>query len=396
MWMANRKFLLVSPREPSGATWLINCLLELGVKTYRQSARPMWRPTTLGFELESHEAILRKWLPALTDHAVFQFSNGIEVEWTHSWPRGAVENIPVIYFVRDPRDALFSRYKREAPEVGFEAFLRFPDAQTLLDKVDTWKLFSAYWLNHPDRDVVRFEDYKLSPEDTLGKVLAFMKLDAKRADILSAIENSTSERATSAEQKYRQEHPEDDQVINRSGRAGEWRNLASEQDAFAEISRRCVELTKALGYGDTQSSNLKPPVLGSPVASFRAGLSSFAERVKTIDFAESCLEAIDRIPGEIPRWPLVFAQFCLESHECRMLLESLCEVASNESPELVRPLVQIYGKYGDESDCYWKLYRRTGRRIFLGRAGIKAVVNHIAIRVKNWILTNRDEARFSG
>jgi hypothetical protein len=79
-----------------------------------------------------------------------------------------------------------------------------------------------------------------------------------------------------------------------------------------------------------------------------------------------------------------------------MLLESLCEVASNESPELVRPLVQIYGKYGDESDCYWKLYRRTGRRTFLGRAGIKAVVNQIAIRVKNWILTNRDEARFSG
>lgn len=246
-----RQILLISPREPSGATWLINCLLELGIKTYRYSPRGMWREAGNGrYVLNAHEHILKKWLPALSAMDNFRFRDDVEVRWAHEWPTEMDRDKQIIFFVRDPRDAIYSRYKREAPEQSFDEFVRFPDPYTLLNKADNWSLYVMSWLALPDVAPVKFEDYKLDATGTLRKVLAKIGITVTDADIDRAIQSSTQEKAAAAERKYRDENPQDVQLINRSGRHGEWMKLDDEREAISLIGKLTCTLRRHLGYGE--------------------------------------------------------------------------------------------------------------------------------------------------
>lgn len=246
--MASRRVYLPSPREPSGATWLINCLLELGIRTFRYSPDGMWRREKGRWLLNPHEQLLRKWLPALSDHDRFDFRNDIEVQWMHEWRSEKYTDSQIVYFVRDPRDALFSRYKREAPQLSFAEFAAFPDVRTLLDKVVNWKLFNEGWLSHPRLTVVRFEDYKADAGRTLRQVLHAMGVEYGPADIDRAVRTSTYDRAAAAERAYRSEHPEDTQIINRSGVPMEWQTGKIDRDVVARIESLCTGLLERLGY----------------------------------------------------------------------------------------------------------------------------------------------------
>lgn len=246
--MASRRVYLPSPREPSGATWLINCLLELGIRTFRYSADGMWRREGGRWLLNPHERLLRKWLPALSDHESFDFRSDIEVQWMHEWRSAKYADSQIIYFVRDPRDAMYSRYKREGSQLSFAEFVAFPDVSTLLDKVVNWKLFNEGWLSHPRLTVVRFEDYKADAERTLRQVLHAMDLDYGPSDIGRAVRNSTYDRAAAAERTYRAEHPDDIQIVNRSGRAMEWQTGKIDRNVVARIESLCSELLERLGY----------------------------------------------------------------------------------------------------------------------------------------------------
>jgi hypothetical protein len=252
--MARRKIYLVSPREPSGATWLINCLLELGIKTYRYSPQGMWRQEGGQWVLNPHERILRKWLPALTDHASFQFREDVEVQWTHEWFGDTHAESEVLYFVRDPRDALYSRYKREAPDLSYREFVAFPDVRTLLDKVSNWWLFNRIWLTHPKLRVFRFEDYKTDAQHTLTSVLESLGLASDATSVSRSVEASTFERAAIAERAYRLEHPEDDQIINRAGSSMGWQNAERDHTVSKRIEAVCEDLLTHFRYplGDEQ------------------------------------------------------------------------------------------------------------------------------------------------
>lgn len=243
-----RKIYLMSPREPSGATWLINCFLELGIKTYRKSSTDMWIQRGDHYVLSDHEEILKKWLPALWDHPNFNFRNDIEIEWAHEWPTEDHDKYRVIYFTRDPRDSLYSRYKREAPDQKFKEFILFPDVNTLLDKAHNWRLFNLSWIQHPDNQIVRFEDYKESPIKVLTRVLDFLELAYSEADVQRALFASTFERAAEAEKKYRHKYPEDQELINRSGTAGEWKSGGIDQECVSYIEQTCVDAMCLQGY----------------------------------------------------------------------------------------------------------------------------------------------------
>lgn len=254
--MVSRRVYLPSPREPSGATWLINCLLELGIKTFRYSPDGMWRRERGRWLLNPHERLLRKWLPALSDHESFDFRDDIEVQWMHEWRSDKYADSQIIYFVRDPRDALYSRYKREGSQLSFAEFAAFPDVNTLLDKVANWKLFNEGWLSHPQLTVVRFEDYKADAGRTLRRVLNAMGLEHGSADIDRAVRNSTYDRAAAAERAYRAEHPEDTQIINRSGRPMEWQAGEIDTDVVVRIEKLCSELLIRLGYPSPPLKNI--------------------------------------------------------------------------------------------------------------------------------------------
>ena len=138
-----KKVVIASPREPCGATWLINCFLELGILTYRGRQEDMWHVEGAKYFLIENENILKKWLPSLTRLEHFYFIEDIEVEWVHEWPTKRFDNCQIIFFFRDPRDALYSGYRRESPNMSYSEFLGFLNPVSLLDKVETFYFFTT-------------------------------------------------------------------------------------------------------------------------------------------------------------------------------------------------------------------------------------------------------------
>ena len=141
------KLYLASPAEPSGAAWLINCLLELGIKVshkpvvdnvWRQAdpAPPpdhMWQCNSDGsYRLHPKAQLLKKWLPALSRIESFSFREEIEIEYLQDLPALRQVGEPVMLFVRDPRDSLYSMYCRLRPALDYEEFLRLPNPDTLV------------------------------------------------------------------------------------------------------------------------------------------------------------------------------------------------------------------------------------------------------------------------
>lgn len=247
------KIYLISPREPSGATWLINCFLELGVKTYRETLGDMWTPSRGGgYTLNPVENHLKKWLPILSARETFDFRDDIEVEWAHQWPTHRHAGHRIIYFVRDPRDAIFSRYRRESPDMSFEEFLDFPDPHTLHDKIDTWSMFNELWLRQPDIRFFRFEDYKSDARKTLEAILDYTGLQVTESELTVALENSTFEKAALAEKKYREDNPEDTQLINRASQVGGWK-ASDDAACIARITRQTACLLDLFGYEARQA-----------------------------------------------------------------------------------------------------------------------------------------------
>lgn len=280
------KYLLVSPREPSGATWLINCLLELGIKTYRRlDPDLMWTRNEYGtYELNPEENILRKWLPVLTREKKFTFRDDIEVQWTHEWPIKEYSSLPVIYFVRDPRDSMYSRYKREAPGVTFTDFLHIPDVGTLLNKIDNWVLFNLYWLERKNLKVFRFEDYKQDAGSTLRQILEYINVIPEPAGFSRAIAESTSAKARESEEIFRKQNYLDGQIINRAGAVGEWKKISdrTHMEIIKKIEKKSGALFRYFGYEISQNSLVGNEIAIDPnvnILSFFAQLEFSPENV---------------------------------------------------------------------------------------------------------------------
>jgi hypothetical protein len=208
----------------------------------------MWRREGHTWVLSPHECILKKWLPILSRKSSFSFRDDLEVRWTHEWPGAMTRQQEIVLFVRDPRDALYSRFRREDSDLTFPEFLSFLDPWSLLDKIDNWILFLRSWRACERVHLIRFEDYKADAVATLGKTLKALGIEVSDADIHRAVEESTFEKAAAAEAQYHQEHPEDEEVINRKGMPREWSAVPDFKVEMEGISRRCGYLLEELGY----------------------------------------------------------------------------------------------------------------------------------------------------
>ncbi|MFT5429435.1 MAG: hypothetical protein ACI9OJ_000106 [Myxococcota bacterium] len=254
------QILLSSPREPSGVTWLINCFLELGIRCFRGSSNAMWEETSGRSSLRPREAQLQRWLPALGRHAKtgFAFRTDVEVLWHHDWPdwrhRGRT-----LYFVRDPRDALYSRYRRDDPDLSFHEYANTLDSYSLLDRADTWTLFTRCWLAKPGAIVCRFEDYKQDAAETLANALEALELAYSDRLIEHAVEFSSFQHARAAEQAYLRDHPDEaNVVINRSGKVGASGDLeGADALIMPRFATRSSDLMARLGYlNEDDSANI--------------------------------------------------------------------------------------------------------------------------------------------
>ena len=244
-----RKILIVSPREPSGATWLINCFLHLGIRTYRVASSKMWTRRGEVWNLNSKEHVLKKWMPVLSERESFHFRDDVEICWTHEWPREEFKNLKIIYFVRDPRDALFSRYRRENLSISYQEFASILHPKYLVNKIDYWHLFNKAWLSHNNIKFFRFEDYKTRPLSLLSEIVRWCELEFSGHELAAAVENSTSQKAEQAELEFLKSSNTNEQIVNQGGKTGRWKeNLHETQTVTQMIESRAGEFFDRFGY----------------------------------------------------------------------------------------------------------------------------------------------------
>lgn len=194
---------LIGPIEPTGLSWLINCLIELNIKCSIDSQT--WNQIEGEFQLRPEKNMLRRWLPALSDTTrKFNFRNEIEVNWSHDWINQGVMENKTVFFTREPKTALFSGYKRlGTTELSFYDYLNEIDPQWLLNRMQIWNLFHGLWLNHPEIKVFLFEDYKENAIETLKSVVEYLQIDGiQHQELVHAVEASSFEMAKKSEEKY--------------------------------------------------------------------------------------------------------------------------------------------------------------------------------------------------
>ena len=200
---------IVSCALPSGVAWLFSCLLELRVAA--------WNPWNADTRLEwqpRDDFAYRYWCPgdpwsrlapALVSGSEFVFRAHPVPRYTHGWPGAHPACSRTILVVRDPRDALYSAWRRDEADRGFagEAGERFIahangcDPGLEFRRADYWSRFHAAWshyLNGREHLVVRFEEFKRQPLETLEAICRFLGLavgqeESTRATAASSFDN---------------------------------------------------------------------------------------------------------------------------------------------------------------------------------------------------------------
>lgn len=369
--MPLKRILVASPVEPSGGSWLLNCLLELGVKVghkpfvdnvWRGSNPPppadhIWTEVDGRHEFNPKAEMLVKFLPSVGRRKSFAFRGDVEVEYVQDFPPPRFDERPLVLIVRDPRDAIYSMYRRVAPELSFEEFCRFPNPATLLDRAAHWALHVAAWLDHPNVRIVRLEDYKRDAEATLRSVVEPLDLGCGDAEIDAALRFSSFEKAREAEAAFRERFPGDRQVVNRAGKVGDGRGRPEVQALIPEIERATAPLLRRLGYdvedaleGDTSAARLN---------------ALFLSFFKTIRVPEAfCAPAPDMPQADRHLFALLaFAhrldkdlirRAALAPDEARQLLDSLSELSGSHRDWLAARMIATRGTYIDGSDYFFQ------------------------------------------
>ncbi len=307
--------------------------------------------------LNPKAGVLMKFLPALVRRPDFLFRDDISVEYVQDFPpRPADERLQVLV-VRDPRDAIYSSYRRSAPALTFAEYLHFPNPVTLLGRSAHWALFVAAWMSLPDIHVVRFEDYKRDAEATLRAALAALGVTYTDREVADAVRRSSFERARDAERAMAGKFPNDRQVANRAGKVGEGREQPEIQASIADIEAATATVLRALGYA------AQAPERQDDFAAARVS-AAFLACFDTIHLPAAVASA----PPDMRAWQdivlavLAFAhrldadllgRAALPPAEARALLDSLSAFIKNHGAWLARHLEATRSSFQDGSSYFF-------------------------------------------
>jgi hypothetical protein len=225
---------IVSAELPCGAAWLATALLELGV--------PLWRPWAIDDAQAWTQRPDRRWryqypdsawsrlVPGLVDGRVFRLRRRPVPRFGHHWP-GVLSRIePRILFVRDPRDALYSAWRRasrlsgDAGIADFVDWVQEPYAHLPLTRAGYLRHYWQAWLNADDETrllIVRFEDSKHDARACLRRILDFVELDVGARAIAGACAAAEHRHAAQADRLLAQAGIGPQMLGN--GIAEEWR-----------------------------------------------------------------------------------------------------------------------------------------------------------------------------
>ena len=193
---------IVSCELPSGAAWLFSCLLELGVSAWNPwnaDTRSEWMPR--GHRRYRYWCAGEPWrrlAPGLASGREFGFAAEPVPRYTHAWPGRHPECARTILVVRDPRDALYSAWRRDeaaqaVPSTDTDRFVRFANAVaegSAVRRAKYWDRFHAAWADYTNERsvlVVRFEDFKADLQRALRRVCDYLDLAPDASAMQSAI-----------------------------------------------------------------------------------------------------------------------------------------------------------------------------------------------------------------
>jgi len=252
---------VVSPEFPCGSAWLANCLFESGVPAWHlwgYDTRNEWTEQQAGrFQYSAGWLPWRQTLASLTPGRIFDFRRGIEARFSHEWPWQVALNRRIVLIVRDPRDALYSEWRRHrrnlqlSASVDFPSFLRQPFFGGPICVVDALWLHLRSWLIYRNALpakflLLRFEDWKREPVGELGRVCAWLGIQIENGDLERAVAASDVRKLLSIEDALVAAKP-DAPRYNRRGRAEEWRT-AWQPEWMLEMGRHWDPVIAALGY----------------------------------------------------------------------------------------------------------------------------------------------------
>ncbi len=255
---------IVSPPFSCGVAWLINALLHLDVKVTNTGFNPgHWQKISDGWKLSNTALAHLKWhLPVLHERQQFKVPEPLEVFWEHRLDFAAVSH-PTILFVRDPRDAVFSLYRRNyAKDISFGGYLNRPDEWPdhfpglfQMPPLETYAYFCWFWLAMgeimPVR-LVRFEDVKASPVRVLREVLQYLGIERTDEQIRAAVASSDVEQARLAMEKMEVETGREFKTV-RKAQVGEWRRTYSMLTLFY-VRKVTKAIIQQLGYAKTSDA----------------------------------------------------------------------------------------------------------------------------------------------
>ncbi len=192
---------VVSPQFPCGAAWLANALLELQVPISH-----LWGFGTaeewcdVGNGISRYIAPHGPWrqtLASLWPGREFRFMSGVRPRFTHNFPWQLVPTSRTVWMVRDPRDALYSEWRRHQHNEGLDSAVDFPKFLQHSFGGGPVCIGDMLWLHlHAWQAVaqacpeqvflLRFEDWKKQPVQSLTAVLRWIGCEAHTEDIQRA------------------------------------------------------------------------------------------------------------------------------------------------------------------------------------------------------------------
>lgn len=280
---AARRINLVSPPFACGVAWLVNLLLALDIRASNAGFPRHWHERGRQSRIDDQALAHLKWhLPVLHQRVDFSFREAIDIVWEHRLDFACHAPCPTILFVRDPRDSIYSIYRRQyEAHYGFLEYLARPDIWPDhfpglfgLPPFETYAYYVSFWLAMEACTpllVVRFEDAKADPVGTAERVLGFLGVTRTRNEIDLAIESSSFNSARKAMIAMSRETGRDF-LTARKGQAGEWRQVY-DPASLARVAGPVEEAMQRLGYSEI--SMLPPDKLDSH---FRADLETLLQR----------------------------------------------------------------------------------------------------------------------
>lgn len=187
-------------------------------------------------------------MPSLRFGQEYSFDTKVAVQISHNLPKSEDLVTPTILFVRDPRDAIYSQFRREVASSDFTGtysdFLKKLDPVYCLDPMATWRMWHFVSSHYKESLTVQFEEKFLSGEKVLTEVLEFLGVVRSRAEIKAAVNDSSLEKvrksagsASKAQLKY---------THARKGLPEEWKTRSDSivGDRLVEINLGMLPLSK--------------------------------------------------------------------------------------------------------------------------------------------------------